>query len=77
MATHKQQPKPDIVGDVRPPDELFEIESLNIEDLNVEQLEERLELAIAWFQLAADCTDYTCSDFASCNGFTCTNFSLE
>ncbi len=70
------QPTPnDALGELA--DDLFEIESLNIEDLNVEQLEERLELAIAWFEAAYECTDFTCTGFSQCNGFTCNTFDIK
>ena len=67
---HHQERLP--LGDLA--DDLFEIESLNIEDLNVEQLEERLELAIALYMAAFECTDFGCNGFAQCNDFTCNTF---
>ncbi len=49
-----------------------EIVSLNIDDLDVEQLEERLELAIAWVSLERMvCNDFYCTDYGSCSSFVC------
>ena len=50
-------------------DNFSEIDSLSADDLGVEQLEERLEMAVASFDLdAAECTDFDCTDF-SCSDF--------
>ena len=58
------------------PLEAFEIESLNIEDLDVQELERRLELAaglpldMGW---TCDCDNHTCSPDCGCNNYTCTD----
>jgi hypothetical protein len=60
--------------------EAFEIECLNIENLDVEELEQRLELtsgAVTPMGWICDCDHYTCPSFCGCNGYTCTTFTCD
>lgn len=53
-----------------------EIANLNIDDLNVEELEQRLELAVAHLDGLWDLDPLDCQGFVSCNSFNgaCTTF---
>ncbi len=65
----------ELLNDLVIPEDLFEIESLNIEDLSVEQLEERLELAIAIMQAPWLCETFGCGSFSNCQDFGCGAFA--
>ena len=55
-------------------DELFSLEEGN---LQVEELEQRLELAIAFLQETSfNCDAFVCGAFESCSGFGCDGFSI-
>ncbi|HEV7504184.1 MAG TPA: hypothetical protein VGS07_04670 [Thermoanaerobaculia bacterium] len=54
-------------------EELF---SLEAGSLQVEELDRRLELAIAGISNFA-CADFTCGTFASCGAFTCDTFKIK
>jgi hypothetical protein len=49
-----------------------ELISFDAEDLSIEALERRLELAVASFI----CTTFVCSSFDSCSSFGCGAFSV-
>lgn len=61
---------------------VYEIESLNIEDLDLEELENRMELAaanltdLAWIVDPCDCNAY-CPVVCTCYGYTCDTLCVD
>ncbi len=64
-------------GNAPRPDPWAEIESLNLDEFDVEQLEERLELAVAAILIdGGHCGNFGCFQFEEPDGFTCSCYHI-